>query len=62
MRIILAILITSIIATTLIKIAEHYFGMVNVFMFSFAVVAIMGGVVVPCLQYKQHRMKKQRVS
>ena len=62
MKIILAILITSIIGTALVKTAEHYFGTVNVFMFAFVVTAIMGVVVVPFLQYKQHKMKTRKIS
>ena len=62
MKIILAILITSIIGTALVKTAEHYFGVVNVFAFAFAVTAIMGVIVVPYLQYKQNSMKKRKVS
>ena len=62
MKITLAILITSIIGTALVKTAEHYFGMVNVFVFAFTVTAIMGVIVVPYLQYKQNSMKKRKVS
>lgn len=62
MKIILAILITSIIGTALVKTAEYYFGVVNVFVFAFAVTAIMGVIVVPYLQYKQNSMKKRKVS
>ena len=53
MKIISAILITSLIGTALVKAAEYMFGAANVFMFAVAVTAIMGVVVVPVIQIKQ---------
>lgn len=51
-NLILIILITSIIGTALVKLAEHMFGAANVFMFAVAVVAVVGLVVVPVMQAK----------
>jgi hypothetical protein len=51
-NLILSILITSIIGTALVKTAEHYFGMANVFMFAVAVTAIVGVIVVPAMQVR----------
>ena len=55
MKIISAILITSLIGTALVKAAEYMFGVVNVFMFAVAVVAIVGCVIVPIMQINQNR-------
>ena len=55
MKIISAILITSLIGTALVKAAEYMFGVVNVFMFAMAVVAIVGCVIVPIMQINQNR-------
>jgi hypothetical protein len=55
MKIISAILITSLIGTVLVKAAEYMFGVVNVFMFAVAVVAIVGCVIVPIMQINQNR-------
>ena len=55
MKIISAILITSLIGTALVKAAEYMFGVVNVFLFAVAVVAIVGCVIVPIMQINQNR-------
>lgn len=49
----LAIIVTAIIGTVLIKTAEYMFGTVNVFMFSVAVVSIVGIIVVPIAQMRK---------
>lgn len=51
-NLILSILVTSIVGTALVKTAEHYFGMANVFMFAVAVTAIVGVIVVPAMQVR----------
>jgi len=53
MRIFMWIMIISIIGTALVKLAEHMFGVVNVFMFAVAVTSIVGVIVVPVMQWKQ---------
>lgn len=53
MKIFMWIMIISIIGTALVKLAEHMFGVVNVFMFAAAVTAIVGVIVVPVKQWKQ---------
>lgn len=55
MKIISAILITSLIGTALVKAAEYMFGVANVFLFAVAVVAIVGCVIVPIMQINQNR-------
>lgn len=60
MKIISAILVTSLIGTALVEVAERMFGMVNVFMFAVAVTAIMGVVVVPVMQIKQRLANRNR--
>ena len=53
MKVFMWIMIISIIGTALVKLAEHMFGVVNVFMFAAAVTAIVGVIVVPVKQWKQ---------
>jgi len=53
MKIFMWIMIISIIGTALVKLAEHMFGVVNVFMFAAAVTSIVGVIVVPVMQWKQ---------
>jgi len=53
MKVFMWIMIISIIGTALVKLAEHMFGVVNVFMFSAAVTSIVGVIVVPVMQLKQ---------
>jgi hypothetical protein len=55
MKIISAILITSLIGTALVKAAEYMFGVANVFLFAVAVVAVVGCVIVPVMQINQNR-------
>ena len=43
----LAIIVTAVISTALVKSAEYMFGTVNVFMFSVAVTSNVGIIVVP---------------
>lgn len=50
MKIILAILITSIIGTIIIKFAEHIFGVANVYSFAVGAVCVVGIIVVPFIQ------------
>ena len=52
-NLILAIIVTGIVGTALVKTAEYMFGMVNVFMFSVAVTSIVGIVVVPIAQMRK---------
>ena len=49
----LAIIVTAVIGTALIKSAEYMFGTVNVFMFSVAVTSIVGIIVVPIVQMRK---------
>ena len=53
MKIFMWIMIISIIGTALVKLAEHMFGVVNVFMFAATVTSIVGVIVVPVKQWKQ---------
>jgi len=53
MKIFMWTMIISIIGTALVKLAEHMFGVVNVFMFAAAVTSIVGVIVVPVKQWKQ---------
>jgi len=53
MKVFMWIMIISIIGTALVKLAEHMFGVVNVFMFAVAVTSIVGVIVVPVMQLKQ---------
>lgn len=53
MKVFMWTMIISIIGTALVKLAEHMFGVVNVFMFAAAVTAIVGVIVVPVKQWKQ---------
>jgi hypothetical protein len=55
MKIISAILITSLIGTALVKAAEYMFGVANVFLFAVAIVAVVGCVIVPAMQINQNR-------
>ena len=52
-NLILGIIVTGIVGTALVKVAEYMFGMVNVFMFSVAVVSIVGIIVVPIAQMRK---------
>jgi uncharacterized membrane protein YeaQ/YmgE (transglycosylase-associated protein family) len=52
-NLILGLIVTGIVGTALVKTAEYMFGMVNVFMFSVAVTAIVGLVVVPIAQMRK---------
>ena len=49
----LAIIVTAVVGTVLVKSAEYMFGMANVFMFSVAVTSIVGIVVVPIAQMRK---------
>lgn len=49
----LAIVVTAVVGTVLVKSAEYMFGMANVFMFSVAVTSIVGLVVVPIAQMRK---------
>ena len=49
----LAIIVTAIVGTAIVKVAEYMFGMVNVFMFALAVTSIVGIVVVPIAQMRK---------
>ena len=49
----LAIIVTGIVGTALVKTAEYMFGVVNVFMFSVAVTSIVGIIVVPIVQMRK---------
>ena len=49
----LAIIVTAVIGTALVKSAEYMFGTVNVFMFSVAVTSIVGIIVVPIVQMRK---------
>ena len=49
----LAIIVTGIVGTALVKTAEYMFGVVNVFMFSVAVTSIVGIIVVPIAQMRK---------
>ena len=53
MKVFMWTMIISIIGTALVKLAEHMFGVVNVFMFAAAVTSIVGVIVVPVKQWKQ---------
>ena len=59
MKVFMWIMIISIIGTALVKLAEHMFGVVNVFMFAVAVTSIVGVIVVPMMQVRQ-RLANQR--
>ena len=52
-NLILAIIVTGIVGTALVKTAEYMFGVVNVFMFSVAVTSIVGIIIVPIAQMKK---------
>jgi uncharacterized membrane protein YeaQ/YmgE (transglycosylase-associated protein family) len=52
-NLILGMLITGIVGTAVVKTAEYMFGLANVFMFSVAVTAIVGVVVVPIAQMRK---------
>jgi hypothetical protein len=52
-NLILGIIVTGIVGTTLVKVAEYMFGVVNVFMFAVAVTAVVGIIVVPIMQVKR---------
>ena len=49
----LAIIVTAVVSTALVKLAEYMFGTVNVFMFSVAVTSIVGIIVVPIAQMRK---------
>ena len=49
----LAIIVTAVVGTVLVKSAEYIFGMANVFMFSVAVTSIVGIIVVPIAQMRK---------
>lgn len=48
----LAIIVTAIVGTALVKLAEYIFGMANVFMFSVAVTFIVGIITLPIAQMR----------
>ena len=52
-NLILGILITGIIGTALVKVAEITFGAANVFIFAFTIVGFVALFVVPFLQMKK---------
>lgn len=52
-NLILAIIVTAIVGTVLVKTAEYMFGVVNVFLFCVTVVSIVGIIVVPLMQVKR---------
>jgi hypothetical protein len=49
----LAIIVTAIVGTALVKSAEYIFGMTNVFLFCVTVTSIVGIIVVPLMQVKK---------
>jgi len=49
----LAIIVTAVIGTALVKVAEYMFGVVNTFMFAVAVTAVVGIIVVPIAQMRK---------
>ena len=49
----LAIIVTAVVGTALVKSAEYIFGTVNVFLFSVAVTSIVGIIVVPIAQMRK---------
>jgi hypothetical protein len=49
----LAIIVTAVIGTALVKVAEYIFGMTNVFLFCVTVTSIVGIIVVPLMQVKK---------
>ena len=49
----LAIIVTAVIGTALVKVAEYMFGMTNVFLFCVTVTSIVGIIVVPLMQVKK---------
>ena len=49
----LAIIVTAVIGTALVKSAEYMFGAANMFMFSVVVTSIVGIVVVPIAQMRK---------
>jgi len=49
----LAIIVTAVIGTALVKTAEYMFGATNTFMFAVAVTSIVGIVVVPIAQMRK---------
>lgn len=49
----LAIIVTAVVGTVLVKSAEYIFGMTNVFLFSVAVTSIVGIIVVPIAQMRK---------
>jgi hypothetical protein len=57
-KILLAILVVALMGTALVKYAESIFGVVNVFLFSVGVVAVVGIIVVPIMQLKAIKSKK----
>ena len=52
-NLILGLIVTGIVGTALVKVAEYMFGMANVFMFCVAVTSIVGLVVVPIAQMRK---------
>jgi hypothetical protein len=52
-NLILAIIVTAVIGTALVKSAEYMFGAANTFMFAVAVTSIVGIVVVPIAQMRK---------
>jgi|688.fasta_scaffold190817_4 hypothetical protein len=49
----LAIIVTAVIGTALVKVAEYTFGMTNVFLFCVTVTSIVGIIVVPIAQMRK---------
>jgi hypothetical protein len=49
----LAIIVTAVVGTALVKVAEYIFGMTNVFLFCVTVTSIVGIIVVPLMQVKK---------
>jgi len=49
----LAIIVTAVVGTALVKVAEYMFGMTNVFLFCVTVTSIVGIIVVPLMQVKK---------
>jgi uncharacterized membrane protein YeaQ/YmgE (transglycosylase-associated protein family) len=52
-NLILGLIVTGIVGTALVKLAESMFGATNTFMFAVAVTSIVGIVVVPIAQMRK---------
>jgi hypothetical protein len=52
-NIILTVLAVGVAGTVLVKVAEHMFGMTNVFLFAAAVTFVVGAIIVPFIQMRK---------